>query len=160
MAQTPELNALYTDILMDHTDDPRNFGALVPADLQLEGYNPLCGDRIQLFLKISDPAALSEARIEKCHFQGEGCSICMASTSMMTEKVTGLKTADAMAAIQDFRAVMQSKKEPSVLEGDLESLAGVRNFPVRIKCALLPWTTLQGLLQGTGENSTEGKPHV
>ena len=103
----------------------------------MEGYNPLCGDRVEVAVKVKDGQLLTD-----CHFQGEGCSICMASASMMTEEVAGKPVDDVQHTIDGFRALMKGEECPLAVEGDLESLVGVRNFPVRIKCALLPWTTL------------------
>lgn len=137
----PQLDALYREVILDHHRHPRNFGPLPGADAQVEGFNPLCGDRVEVALKVSGGQVLAE-----CKFTGEGCSICMASASMMTEEVTGKTLDQAAEHVDNFRALMKGEECPLGVEGDLESLVGVRNFPVRIKCALLPWTTLaQGL---------------
>lgn len=137
----PQLDALYREVILDHHRHPRNFGPLPGADAQVEGFNPLCGDRVEVALKVSGGKVLAE-----CKFTGEGCSICMASASMMTEEVTGKTLDQAAEHVDNFRALMKGEECPLGVEGDLESLVGVRNFPVRIKCALLPWTTLaQGL---------------
>ena len=141
--QTPQIDALYREVILDHHRHPRNFGPLPGADAQVEGYNPLCGDRVEVALKLKDGKLLAE-----CKFRGEGCSICMASASMMTEEVTGKTVEQASEQVENFRALMKGEECPLGVEGDLESLVGVRNFPVRIKCALLPWTTLaRGLEQ-------------
>lgn len=138
---TPQIEALYREVILDHHRHPRNFGALPGADAKVEGFNPLCGDRVEVALKVQDGKVLSE-----CRFQGEGCSICMASASMMTEEVLGKTLDQASEQVENFRALMKGEECPLGVEGDLESLVGVRNFPVRIKCALLPWTTLaQGI---------------
>ncbi len=138
---TPQIEALYREVILDHHRHPRNFGALPGADAKVEGFNPLCGDRVEIALKVQDGKVLSE-----CRFQGEGCSICMASASMMTEEVLGKTLDQASEQVENFRALMKGEECPLGVEGDLESLVGVRNFPVRIKCALLPWTTLaQGI---------------
>lgn len=136
------LDSLYKEIILEHNKEPRNFGTLDHADLIREGYNPLCGDRISVQLKLSP----DRFKILKCQFQGEGCSICMASASIMTEEVTGMNVKEAQGKIQEFRDLMQGKKDPDEFEGDVEALAGVRRFPVRIKCALLGWTTLKDAL--------------
>ena len=142
---SPALNALYQDILLEHHQDPRNFGEMVRPDRQAEGYNPLCGDRVCIQLKI-DPQ--KPGKIAQIKFKGEGCSICMASASMMTEEVAGHEMSEITASISNFRQMMQGQKDGSVFEGDLRSLEGVKRFPVRIKCALLPWMTLKDALEG------------
>ncbi len=137
-----QLDALYREVILDHHRHPRNFGKLPASDVSEEGYNPLCGDRVEISLK------LSEGKLLACNFTGEGCSICMASASMMTEEVLGKPIQEVQDTIDGFRALMKGEECPLAVEGDLESLVGVRNFPVRIKCALLPWTTLHnGLLK-------------
>ncbi len=137
------LDALYREVILDHHRHPRNFGKLERADVTEEGYNPLCGDRVEIAVKVKDGKLLSA-----CNFTGEGCSICMASASMMTEEVIGKPLPEVQETIDGFRALMKGEECPLAVEGDLESLVGVRNFPVRIKCALLPWTTLHnGLLK-------------
>lgn len=141
-----ELSALYQDVLLDHTDAPRNFGPLTGADLTREGYNPLCGDRVVISLKWKDASA-KDPVIEHLTFEGEGCSICMASSSMLTEELINTPRSHALSQIDLFRKLMQSEVEPDVFESDVRALAGVRNFPVRIKCALLAWTTLNELLK-------------
>ncbi|MCO5144051.1 MAG: SUF system NifU family Fe-S cluster assembly protein [Oligoflexia bacterium] len=135
------LDALYREVIMEHHRYPRNKEVLADADFKLEGFNPLCGDRIELFVK------LDGGTIKNCCFEGEGCSICMASASMMTEEVLGKSKEEACAYIESFRMAMKGEECPLKIEGDLESLLGVRNFPVRIKCALLPWTTLNQILE-------------
>lgn len=141
------LEALYREVILDHHRHPRNFGKLDPADAKVEGYNPLCGDRVEIALRLAEGKILSD-----CRFTGEGCSICMASASMMTEEVAGKSIAEVEEKIDGFRALLKGEECPLSIEGDLESLLGVRNFPVRIKCALLPWTTLNdGLKKVRGE---------
>ena len=131
------LDSLYREVILDHHRHPRNFGKLQAADVTVEGYNPLCGDRVEIALKVGNGSTLAE-----CRFMGEGCSICMASASMMTEELTGKSLEEVQERIEAFRALLKGEECPLSIEGDLESLLGVRNFPVRIKCALLPWTTL------------------
>jgi len=141
---TSALDGLYREVILDHHRDPRNFGSLEGADVTVEGYNPLCGDRVELGVKIQD------GKLSHCMFKGEGCSICMASASMMTEEVIGKPVGEVNDVVQGFRALMKGEECPLAVEGDLESLVGVRNFPVRIKCALLPWTTLNDALKQSG----------
>lgn len=135
------LDALYREVILDHHRHPRNYGKLEAAEASVEGYNPLCGDRIEIDVRTGSSGGL------ECRFRGEGCSICMASASMMTEEVTGKPVAEVLEMIEGFRALMKGEECPLAVEGDLESLVGVRNFPVRIKCALLPWTTLKDALE-------------
>lgn len=135
------IDALYREVILDHHRDPRNFGPLEGADVKVEGYNPLCGDRVELAIKVA------AGKLTDCMFKGEGCSICMASASMMTEEVIGRPVVEVNEVVQGFRALMKGEECPLAVEGDLESLVGVRNFPVRIKCALLPWTTLNDALK-------------
>lgn len=140
---TQELDALYKDIILDHQKSPRNFGTLPDADVLREGFNPMCGDHIFLELKYS----ADRKKISACRFRGEGCSICMASASIMTEEVAGESVDFALREIAAFRELMKGTKLPDDFEGDIEALAGVRKFPVRIKCALLAWTTLKDALE-------------
>lgn len=154
-----ELDALYGDIIMDHTRDPRNFGPMAPCDRKEEGFNPLCGDRVSLCFRFDDAAQ----KVKAVGFEGQGCSICMASSSILTEELEGASFDAALHRIEDFRALMQGKLDPEALEGDLRALAGVRRFPVRIKCALLSWMTAKKILEekmgrGTaGAVTTEGE---
>ncbi len=138
------LDQMYQEIIRDHTKDPRNYGSLDgPGVISREGYNPLCGDRVTVQVKLND----RKDKIEASSFKGEGCSICMASSSIMAQEIEALEVDKTKELIETLRAVMQNQKEPAVLEGDLEALSGVRKFPVRIKCALLPWTTLKTALK-------------
>ncbi len=140
------LDALYKDVILDHHRHPRNFGLVEKPAAQVEGYNPLCGDRVDISI------ALADGKLQDCRFRGEGCSICMASASMMTEELIGKSVPEVQKTIDGFRALLKGEECPLAVEGDLESLVGVRNFPVRIKCALLPWTTLhQAIHKARGE---------
>ena len=141
------LDQLYGDVIRDHQRDPRNFGCSSDCSHREEGYNPLCGDKVLLGLK---PRADGKG-IEKLCFEGEGCSISMASASMLTEEVAGLSFDEASAMIQNFRDLMQGQEDVE-FEGDLQALAGVRRFPVRIKCALLPWMTLKKAIETLGSS--------
>ena len=135
------IDALYREVILDHHRHPRNFGKLEAADASVEGYNPLCGDRVEIGVKLQD------GKLHACNFTGEGCSICMASASMMTEELLGRPVAEVESTVAGFRALLKGEDCPFAVEGDLESLVGVRKFPVRIKCALLPWTTLNDALR-------------
>jgi nitrogen fixation NifU-like protein len=135
------LDALYREVILDHHRHPRNFGAVANPTGFSEGYNPLCGDRVEISFREDQGKLMVE-----CNFKGEGCSICMASASMMTEEVIGKSIPAVQEIIDGFRALLKGEECPLAVEGDLESLVGVRAFPVRIKCALLPWTTLHNAL--------------
>jgi len=135
-----ELRDLYQQVIMDHQRKPRNFGALDSPDRRAEGYNPLCGDRIQVELSLDD-----EHRIRKAAFTGEGCAICTASASMMTEAVTGRSLEETNTMFDAFhRLLTEDREDPEDVArlGKLAVFAGVREFPVRVKCATLPWHTL------------------
>lgn len=142
------LDALYREVILDHHRHPRNFGVLTDAQATVEGYNPLCGDRIEISLNANG------GKLD-CRFKGEGCSICMSSASMMTEEVIGKSLVEVEEAIDGFRALMKGEECPLAVEGDLESLVGVRNFPVRIKCALLPWTTMSDAIKKLREKKND-----
>ncbi|MBK9236439.1 MAG: SUF system NifU family Fe-S cluster assembly protein [Rhodoferax sp.] len=133
---------LYQDIVLEHKRAPRNFGALAGATHQAEGSNPQCGDQISVALTIEHD------RIAEVSFQGQGCAICMASTSMMTEAIKGASTAAAQTLQERFRGVLTGADEPDeAYLGKLMSLAGVARYPSRIKCALLGWHALGHALQ-------------
>jgi nitrogen fixation NifU-like protein len=149
------LQDLYQEMVMDHNSRPRNFRKLDDADRSLEGYNPLCGDRFTLYLKVDDGV------ISDIGFQGSGCAISRASTSMMTESVKGKSRAEAGEIFEAFHQMITRDPgldfdDPDDKLGDLEILSGVSEFPVRVKCAVLSWHTLQAALEGREESvSTE-----
>ena len=142
------LEELYKEVILDHYRTPRNKGRLDPHDVALERNNPLCGDEIELFVKFDGE------KVEGVAFEGKGCSISQASASMMTEKVNGLDTKDALAVIESIKRMMAGEEDgdPEKL-GDLVSLKGVVKYPVRIKCALLGWNTLQEALENGDADS-------
>lgn len=129
---------LYQEVVLEHKRAPRNFGHLAHPTHQARGTNPACGDRIEVELQ------LHGGRVQDIRFTGQGCAICMASTSMMTEAVKGREVAEASALQQHFRAVLTGGELPEGAPplGKLVSLAGVRQYPSRIKCALLGWHAL------------------
>lgn len=137
------LTDLYREVILDHFRTPRNKGRLDDPDRHAEGTNPLCGDEIQIDLAVTD-GVISDVRID-----GQGCSISQASASMMTEAIKG-KSLDEVASLADtFNQLMTSDEDgvldperPGAVLGDLEALQGVREFPVRIKCATLSWHTM------------------
>ncbi len=147
-----ELEALYGDIILEHHEDPRNFGILDPCDCREEGYNPLCGDQVLLTLRLKPHAEGEPLAIGQIQFEGRGCSISMASHSMLTETVEGKSFSEVEALIEDFRAMMQGEA-PKLIDGDLLALQGVQRFPVRIKCALLSWMTLKKMLDTVREKN-------
>ena len=147
------LDDLYREVILDHYRNPRRRGALEHPDAHADGQNPLCGDEISLDL------AFDGDRIADARMQGRGCSISQASASMMAEAVAGKTIAEVEALIHRFKAMMEIEpgdagidpSRPGAALGDLEALQGVRRFPVRIKCADLPWATLAEALEGRGE---------
>ena len=138
------LDELYKEVILDHYRTPRNRGRLDPHDVKLERNNPLCGDDLELYLKFDGED------LEGIAFEGKGCSISMASASMMTEKVKGLDVKQARAVAESIKRMMAGEGPGDINElGDLVSLKGVVKYPVRIKCALLGWNTLlEGLDEG------------
>ena len=144
---------LYQEIVMDHNRRPRNFGSMTDSTATSEGFNPLCGDQITLFLKVSEDI------VEDISFEGVGCAISKSSASMMTEGVKGKSVEEALTVFQAFREMITAKSDgskDSEILGDLEILKGVAQYPTRIKCATLSWHTLQAALQGAEPNiSTE-----
>jgi nitrogen fixation NifU-like protein len=138
------LEELYKEVILDHYRAPRNKGRLDPHDVALQRNNPLCGDEIELFLRFDGD------KLNGIAFEGKGCSISLASTSMMTEKVRGLSAEDAGRLAELIKQMMAGDEEANVDSlGDLVSLKGVVKYPVRIKCALLGWNTLlEGLEEG------------
>jgi nitrogen fixation NifU-like protein len=138
--QNPATEDLSREVILDHYQNPRNHGRLANPTLANRGHNPLCGDEIELSLGI-DPAS---ERILDIAFTGRGCSISQASASMMTEVVKGQTLDDAEAAASRFTTRMASREPPPrELEDELDALQGVKKYPARVKCALLPWTTLR-----------------
>ena len=148
-----QIRDLYQEVVFDHNRNPRNFRIMEDATKTIEGFNPLCGDRITLFLKLSD------GRIEDISFQGAGCAISTASASLMTEIVKGLTESEAAHLFEIFHRITTGKEDASEnLEalGKLAVLAGVKSYPARVKCATLPWHSLEAALQGEAETiSTE-----
>jgi nitrogen fixation protein NifU and related proteins len=150
---------LYQDLVMDHKRAPRHFGTLPAATHQARGQNPQCGDDLQVALVVD------RGRVKHIRFNGQGCAICIASASMMTEAVLGQEVALARELQARFRAVLTSQREPEGAHlGKLVSLAGVRRYPGRIKCALLGWHALMHALgdpaDGAGplQGALEGTP--
>ncbi len=147
------LSELYQQLIIDHNRHPRNFGSLEGANRTASGDNPLCGDKIRLYLRVVDDV------IEDVRFEGTGCAISQASASLMTAAVRGKSPADALDLFRAFHGMVTSP--PTVAPdakalGKLAAFAGVRTFPARVKCANLAWHTLRAALEGdAGAISTE-----
>ena len=141
-----ELRELYQQVILDHNRKPRNFRVLEGANRTAEGYNPLCGDQITLYLNVEDGV------IKDAAFQGKGCAISKASASLMTAGVIGKRVDEADALFQSVHAMLTSDSSHGDSTGDgvgkLAVFSGVREFPSRIKCAVLPWHTLRAALSG------------
>jgi nitrogen fixation NifU-like protein len=139
-----DLRELYQEILLEHNSKPRNFRKLPGANCTAEGYNPLCGDQITLYLNVEDDV------IADVGFQGSGCAISRASASLMTQSIKGQSVAKVEEIFDAFHRMLTKPGEPldDNLLGDLEMLSGVAEFPTRIKCAILSWHTLRASLAG------------
>ena len=136
-----DLKDLYRDVIIDHNRQPRNFGRLEPADAHAEGVNPLCGDRLELYVNFDGE------RLRDLKFEGKGCAISVASASLMTEALQGRTRADARRYFDQVHALLtQQQFEPEFELGKLAALSGVREFPARVKCASLCWHTLNAAL--------------
>jgi len=149
-----DIKQLYQEVILDHNKKPRNFGALDNPSHKAEGLNPLCGDRIFLTLRVQDN------KVETVAFQGEGCAICKASTSMMTSNVKGKTVEEAETLVQEFRDMATGKldvhKQPNHL-GRLAVFEGVKDLPSRVKCAILPWHTLHAAFNSMATTTTENE---
>ncbi len=138
-----DIKDLYQEVIVDHNRNPRNFGKLDNADKKLEGFNPLCGDRLTLYLKINDD------QIDDISFDGAGCAISVASASLMTDAMKGKSIEEAESIFNEFHELVTNEDEIDFDKmGKLAVLAGVRNYPTRVKCATLCWHTLNSALHG------------
>jgi nitrogen fixation NifU-like protein len=146
-----ELQDLYREVILDHNRRPRNFGPLDDADRVVQGVNPLCGDKMTLYIKLDGET------IENVSFEGTGCAISVASSSLMTERVKGSSVAGSLALFDQVHAMLTgNEKEPDDSMEKLVALAGVREYPSRVKCASLAWHALKSALTGnTNRISTE-----
>lgn len=148
-----DLRELYQELVVDHSKKPRNFGELEGAHRQATGYNPLCGDKLTVYLKMEDDV------VREIRWQGSGCAISTASASLMTEKSKGKTRAEGEALFDLFHNLVTGGPvaEPEEAQlGKLRVFAGVKGFPIRVKCATLPWHTFRAALRGTDEvTSTE-----
>lgn len=139
-----DIKDLYQEVIVDHNRSPRNFGPMEDADRKLEGFNPLCGDRLTLYLKMDGD------RISDIRFDGHGCAISVASASLMTEAMKGKTVAEAESLFEMFHDLLTTDRQEPDLDklGKLAALAGVRDYPTRVKCATLCWHTLHSALEG------------
>ena len=145
-----DLNDLYQEVILDHNKRPRNFRTIAGASHRADGHNPLCGDRLSLYVQVSGGSITDVA------FQGAGCAISKASASLMTDAVKGQSLAAARDLFDRFHRMVTTPPDQAVEDmGKLAVLAGVREFPVRVKCASLAWHTLKAALDSGGEVSTE-----
>lgn len=145
----PDLSALYQEVILDHNRRPRNFAVLQDADHQSEGFNPLCGDRVTVYVKLEGSV------VDEISFQGSGCAISMASASIMTESLKGRKLEEVEALFERFHQLVTGKldseghSEPDL--GKLVVFEGVSRYPVRVKCATLTWHALRAALEKRNE---------
>lgn len=140
-----ELNTLYQEVILDHSKRPRNFRPLEDADRHTDGYNPLCGDKVTIYLRLVDD------RIADISFQGSGCAISTASASILTETLKGKTRAEAEALFETFHNLVTGqpvKSADAPALGKLAVFSGVSEFPMRVKCASLAWHTLRSALAG------------
>jgi nitrogen fixation NifU-like protein len=143
-----DLQDLYQEIIIDHSKRPRNFGALEGANRHAEGDNPLCGDQIEVHLLLDGDI------VRDVRFEGRGCAISTASASVMTDTIKGRPVAEVKALFEQFHRLVTGEEEPGsdVLEVDrLGAFAGVRDYPMRVKCATLCWHTMNAALEGRDE---------
>ena len=144
-----ELKQLYQDIILEHGKSPRNYGKCKKYTHEAKGHNPLCGDKVQVYLNLN-----SEKKVEELMFEGSGCAISIASTSIMTELIKGKNLEDAKKIILDFLEMIKSTTQ--ITSNDLNeeqktkimSLSGVKQYPMRVKCATLSWHTLTAAMKG------------
>ena len=146
-----QLDELYREVILDHFKNPTHSGELPEAQVKVDGANPLCGDELTFHLKLED------GRIAQVRFKGKGCAISQAASSMLAAQLEGKSLREVAALIEAMKALMQGVEPDESMDiGDLEALAGVRKFPVRIKCAALSWNVVE---QGLNEYSTKHTAH-
>lgn len=149
MKETADIRNLYRRTVVDHSQHPRNFRRLANASATAEGHNPLCGDKITVYLRIGDDS------IDEIGFEGVGCAIALASASIMTQQVAHKTTTEAQLDIEAVMAQFDRRDATAPpVEGDMAALSGVRSYPSRIKCATLAWKTLAAALTGDGRPVT------
>ena len=147
-----ELSDLYQEVILDHNKKPRNFRKLENANRSAQGFNPLCGDQLDVYLQIEDD------QVKDVSFEGSGCAISKASASMMTQAVKGKTKVEAEALFHEFHRMamgeLDEETEPNQL-GKLKIFSGVRDYPARVKCATLSWHTIHAALEGENTATTE-----
>lgn len=148
--EAADLKALYRQTVLEHSRQPHHFGRLEMADQTATGHNPLCGDKCNVYLRVNGDS------LADVTFEGVGCAICMASASIMTDVVNGLRLTDVEQAAADVLTAFDSQQPDNskLLQGDMAALSGVKNFPTRIRCATLPWKTLMAALQNSSDTVT------
>jgi nitrogen fixation protein NifU and related proteins len=147
-----ELSELYQQVILDHNKKPRNFRKLETANHSAEGFNPLCGDQLTVYLNLEDDT------VKEVGFEGSGCAISKAAASMMTQAVKGKSKEQVESLFQEFHSMVTGELNEETDEnslGNLKIFAGVREFPVRVKCATLAWHTLHAALNKEAQVSTE-----
>ncbi len=148
------LKELYQEVILDHSKHPRNFGKPESCDHEAHGYNPLCGDTVNVYVSLKQDGTV----LGDLAFDGKGCAISLASASLMTEILKGKTTEEARALFEQFQGLVTGKSETLDAGEETERLmvlAGVKAFPMRVKCATLPWHALQSALDGNNEATTE-----
>lgn len=143
-----DLRELYQEVILDHRKKPRNYREMEDANRRLDGFNPLCGDKVTVYLLVQDDV------VQEISFQGEGCAISTASASMMSEHLKGKTAQEVEAVFQDFLSLVTGKSDAIDELGKLAVFSGVSEFPLRVKCATLPWHTLRGALKRQAEPVT------
>jgi nitrogen fixation protein NifU and related proteins len=145
-----DLRDLYREVILDHNKSPRLFGRLEPADSSADGHNPLCGDRLHITVR------LAQDRLEDVRFEGKGCAISVASASLMCEAVKGKSRDEIAHLFGEIHAVLTRHDAPVPEDlGKLAALSGVREFPVRVKCASLCWHTLNAALDHRSDTAVK-----
>ena len=147
-----ELSELYQQVILDHNKKPRNFRKLESANHSAEGFNPLCGDQLTVYLNLEDDA------VKEISFEGSGCAISKAAASMMTQAVKGKSKQEAEQLFTEFHGMVTGELDEENTSnglGNLKIFSGVREFPVRVKCASLPWHTMHAALNNQALTSTE-----
>ncbi len=146
-----DLRDLYQELILDHARHPRHFGKLEDATHSANGVNPLCGDKLTVYLRVGD-----DDRIEAAGFEGSGCAISVASASLLTESVLGKQAEDAVADVDTLiaRLTGEAVDEDTAMFDKLRALEGVKEFPARVKCATLPWRALAFAINGSSQPAT------
>lgn len=144
---------LYQQVILEHNRKPKNFEKLDPATHKAEGFNPLCGDHVWVYLNVEE-----NGLIQKVTFEGSGCAICKASASMMTQSLVGRSMPEAQELFKEFKLLLTGELNPDEIEnklGKLKIFSGIWQYPSRVKCAALPWHTMSGALCQVASIQTE-----